>query len=94
MSAPLTLVALQPVVQRRLRHPQQPGSLRLREDLTLQDAHHSASLPRVDFPWVLRDLAERDGDSGPFQQRLAELRAVHARRPSLLERLNLAGLDT
>lgn len=42
----------------------------------------------------LRDLGERDGDSGLFQQRLAELRAVHARKPSLLERLNLAGLDT
>lgn len=41
----------------------------------------------------LRDLGERDGDSGLFQQRLAELRAVHARKPSLLERLNLAGLD-
>ncbi|SCL17631.1 hypothetical protein [Micromonospora inyonensis] len=42
----------------------------------------------------LRDLAERDGDSGLFQQRLADLRAAHARKPSLLERLNLAGLDT
>ncbi|MEU8326971.1 hypothetical protein [Micromonospora sp. NPDC048839] len=42
----------------------------------------------------LRDLGERDGDSTSFRQRLAELRAVHARKPSLLERLNLAGLDT
>ncbi|MEU4777332.1 hypothetical protein [Micromonospora sp. NPDC023633] len=42
----------------------------------------------------LRDLAERDGDSTSFRNRLAELRAVHARKPSLLERLNLAGLDT
>jgi hypothetical protein len=42
----------------------------------------------------LRDLAERDADSGLFQQRLAELRALHARKPSLLERLGLAGLDT
>ncbi|SCL17569.1 hypothetical protein [Micromonospora inyonensis] len=41
----------------------------------------------------LRDLAERDRDSG-FQQRLAKLRAAHARKPSLLERLNLAALDT
>jgi len=41
----------------------------------------------------LRDLAERDADSGLFQQRLAELRTVHARKPSLLERLDLAGLD-
>lgn len=29
-----------------------------------------------------------------FRHRLAELRAVHARKPSLLERLDLAGLDT
>ncbi|MFG2099369.1 hypothetical protein ACGFJ5_02100 [Micromonospora echinaurantiaca] len=42
----------------------------------------------------LRDLAERDGDSGLFRNRLAEPRAVHARKPSLLERLNRAGLDT
>jgi uncharacterized Zn finger protein len=42
----------------------------------------------------LRDLAERDGDSTSLRNRLAELRAVHARKPSLLERLNLAGLDT
>ncbi|MGV9370758.1 hypothetical protein [Micromonospora tulbaghiae] len=42
----------------------------------------------------LRDLGERDGDSASFQHRLAELRAAHARKPSLLERLNLAGLDT
>ncbi|MFI2709295.1 hypothetical protein ACH495_04075 [Micromonospora sp. NPDC018662] len=40
----------------------------------------------------LRDLGERDGDSSSFRHRLAELRAVHARKPSLLERLNLAGL--
>ncbi|MBQ1060907.1 hypothetical protein [Micromonospora sp. C41] len=42
----------------------------------------------------LRELGERDGDSSSFQRRLAELRAAHARKPSLLERLNLAGLDT
>ncbi|QOC93943.1 hypothetical protein [Micromonospora craniellae] len=41
----------------------------------------------------LRDLGERDGDSSSFRNRLAELRAVHARKPSLLERLNLAGLN-
>jgi hypothetical protein len=41
----------------------------------------------------LRDLAERDGDTAAFRQRLAELRAVHARKPSLLERLDLTGLD-
>ncbi|MFJ8581726.1 hypothetical protein [Micromonospora sp. NPDC093277] len=41
----------------------------------------------------LRDLDERDGNSTPFRQRLAELRTVHARKPSLLERLDLAGLD-
>lgn len=42
----------------------------------------------------LRDLAEHDGDTAAFQHRLAVLRAVHARKPSLLERLHLAGLDT
>ncbi|NES14749.1 MULTISPECIES: hypothetical protein [Micromonospora] len=42
----------------------------------------------------LRELSERDEDSSSFQHRLAELRAAHARKPSLLERLNLAGLDT
>jgi hypothetical protein len=41
----------------------------------------------------LRDIGERDGNTALFQQRLAELRMVHARRPSLLERLELAGLD-
>ncbi|MFG3690773.1 hypothetical protein [Micromonospora sp. NPDC047740] len=41
----------------------------------------------------LRDLSERDGNTTPFRQRLAELRAVHARKPSLLERLERAGLD-
>ncbi|MEU7931275.1 hypothetical protein [Micromonospora echinofusca] len=42
----------------------------------------------------LRDLGERDRDSSSFRHRLAELRAVHARKPSLLERLSLADLDT
>lgn len=42
----------------------------------------------------LRGLGDRDGDSTSFRDRLAELRTVHARKPSLLERLNLAGLDT
>jgi hypothetical protein len=41
----------------------------------------------------LRDLAERDGDTAAFRHRLAELRTMHARKPSLLERLHLAGLD-
>lgn len=41
----------------------------------------------------LRDLGEREGDTAPFRRRLAELRAVHARKPSLFERLELAGLD-
>ncbi|SCL25717.1 hypothetical protein GA0070616_3162 [Micromonospora nigra] len=42
----------------------------------------------------LRDLGERDENTSSFRNRLAELRAAHARKPSLLERLNLAGLDT
>ncbi|WP_433616610.1 hypothetical protein ACQP2P_15250 [Dactylosporangium sp. CA-139114] len=41
----------------------------------------------------LRDVAERDGDPAPFHRRLTELRATHARKPSLLDRLELAGLD-
>ncbi|GAA2339277.1 hypothetical protein [Dactylosporangium salmoneum] len=41
----------------------------------------------------LRDVAERDCDPAPFHRRLTELRATHARKPSLLERLDLAGLD-
>ena len=41
----------------------------------------------------LRDLGEREGDTAPFRQRLTELRTKHARKPSLLERLGLAGLD-
>ncbi|QKW11929.1 hypothetical protein [Verrucosispora sp. NA02020] len=42
----------------------------------------------------LRDLAKRDGDSTSFRNRLTELRTVHARKPSLLERLNRTGLET
>jgi hypothetical protein len=41
----------------------------------------------------LRDLAERDGDTAAFRRRLTELRTLHARKPSLLERLDLAALD-
>jgi hypothetical protein len=41
----------------------------------------------------LRDLGERDGTTAAFRRRLADLRTVHARKPSLLERLDLAGLD-
>jgi hypothetical protein len=48
-----------------------------------------ARQPLVD----LRDVSERDGDPAPFRRRLTELRAVHARKPSLLERLELARRD-
>ena len=44
---------------------------------------------------LLRDLqalAERDGYSDAFRKRFGELRARHARKPSLQERLDLAGL--
>jgi hypothetical protein len=41
----------------------------------------------------LRDLGESEGSTAAFRQRLAELRTVHARKPSLLERLELTGLD-
>ncbi|WP_242625065.1 hypothetical protein [Krasilnikovia cinnamomea] len=41
----------------------------------------------------LRELSERDGNTTPFRQRLTELRTTHARKPSLLKRLDLADLD-
>lgn len=41
----------------------------------------------------LRDVAERETDAALFHKRLAELRTAHARKPSLLQRLDLAGLD-
>jgi hypothetical protein len=41
----------------------------------------------------LHDLAERDRNTAPFRQRLAALRVEHARKPSLLERLDRAALD-
>jgi hypothetical protein len=41
----------------------------------------------------LRDVAEHDGNTAAFRQRLTELRAAHGRKPSLLERLDLACLD-
>jgi hypothetical protein len=42
----------------------------------------------------LRDLADRDGGTAAYRQRLAKLRTAHARKPSLLERLNAVGLDS
>jgi len=41
----------------------------------------------------LRDLTERDGGTAVFEYRLTLLRVAHARKPSLLQRLDLAGLD-
>lgn len=40
----------------------------------------------------LRALAGRDGGACDFHRRIAQLRTAHARKPSLLERLNSAGL--
>ncbi len=40
----------------------------------------------------LRDLARRQGDDNAFRTCLNALRAAHARKPSLLERLKKAGL--
>jgi hypothetical protein len=40
----------------------------------------------------LRELSYRDGHETSFQQQLVELRTRHARKPSLLERLDLVGL--
>jgi hypothetical protein len=41
----------------------------------------------------LRELSDRDGRATSFRQQLVELRARHARKPSLLERLDLVGLN-
>lgn len=41
----------------------------------------------------LRELSERGGDNAEFQQQLVGLRTVHARKPSLLQRLDVVGLD-
>jgi hypothetical protein len=43
----------------------------------------------VDLP----DLTERDGGTAAFEHRLTVLRVTHARKPSLLQRLDLVGLD-
>jgi uncharacterized Zn finger protein len=51
--------------------------------------YDSAVQPLVD----LRDLTERDGGTAAFEHRLTLLRVAHARKPSLLQRLDLAGLD-
>lgn len=40
----------------------------------------------------LKALADRDGDTGTFRQRMRLLRERHARKPSLLDRLDRAGL--
>jgi hypothetical protein len=40
----------------------------------------------------LQALAERDGNYDAFSQRFGELRALHARKPSLQERFDRAGL--
>jgi hypothetical protein len=40
----------------------------------------------------LRDLNDRDGHELQFTQQLADIRARHAKKPSLLTRLRAAGL--
>jgi hypothetical protein len=40
----------------------------------------------------LQALAERDGDDDSFTSRTIALRHTHARKPSLIERLNRAGI--
>lgn len=37
-------------------------------------------------------LAERDGDRPAFRRRVRQLREEHARKPSLLDRIDRAGL--
>lgn len=41
----------------------------------------------------LKALADRDGDAEAFRQRMRQVRERHARKPSLLDRLDRAGLD-
>ena len=41
----------------------------------------------------LRDLSEREGHVPRFSQHLRELRDRHAKKPSLLERIDAAGFD-
>jgi hypothetical protein len=41
----------------------------------------------------LRELSDRDGRAASFRQQLVELRARHARKPSLLERLDRVDLN-
>ena len=40
----------------------------------------------------LRDLHEREGQTPRFSLHLQELRTQHAKKPSLLERLDVVGL--
>ena len=46
----------------------------------------------VDLLCDLRELAERDGVAPGFTCRVQALRAQHARKPSLIDRLDRAGL--
>ncbi|MFI6782586.1 hypothetical protein [Micromonospora sp. NPDC050276] len=41
----------------------------------------------------LKTLADRDGGTEAFRQRMRQVRERHARKPSLLDRLDRAGLD-
>jgi hypothetical protein len=71
----------------------QPGAWQRVDELIATKKPHEYDTA-VQLLVDLRDLAERDDDTTTFRQRLTELRAIHARKPSLLERLELAGLDT
>jgi len=41
----------------------------------------------------LQDLARRDGRAGEFERRFAAMRDEHLRKPSLIARLDRAGLN-
>lgn len=47
----------------------------------------------VTFLADLRELARRDGQAGEFERRFAALREEHLRKPSLIARLDRAGLN-
>jgi len=62
----------------------QPGTWQ-RVDELIATKSHASTTRRVQLLVDLCDLGERDGDTAGFRQRPTELRAVHARKPSLLD---------
>src|SRR5262249_44740896 len=84
-------------LQARQRHPDElavdePGAWR--QVATLIDIKRPREYDiAVQLLVDLRELSDRDGRAASFRRQLVELRTRHARKPSLLERLDLVGLD-